>query len=678
MTGSFREIDGGVELVLGAETLRVQAWGRDAIRVQGAIDGAFAPVPDALVADRPGAAVVESGPNEARVMAGGLVAVLTAGGHLSFRRAGGRSPLLSEPVVDPLMGSQNELGRAYRRLDGGDYAVTVTFEAHHDERLYGLGQHANGRLDLKGCVIELEHRNAEIAIPALLSSRGYGMFWNLPSLGRVELAANHTRWVADRAAQIDYFVYAGDRPGDILASYYELTGQPRPLPAWTTGFWQSRTRYVSQDELMGVAREHWRRNLPLSVILVDYFHSEHFGDWTWRADDWPDPVGMIRELAEHGCRLMVSVWPHLNPRSPNAARFRDAGWLVRWRDGTPATFRFADLDAKDGTDLYLYDATNPDARAAIWSAVKASYIDLGARAIWVDACEPELTADALHRRYVEAQFHRGPGETVAGLFPLLATQAMRDGLDAQGDDDAVLMVRSGWAGSQRLGAIVWSGDTLSSWGSLHDQVKAGLGMMLSGVPWWNSDIGGFIGGDIADDDFRELLVRWFQYGAFCPVMRLHGLRGTTFSEDDFTASGDANEVWSFGERAYGILRGLLFFRERLRPYLDAQLAAAVSGPPPMRPLWFDDPSDEEAFAVEDQFLVGPDLVVAPVLEPGATSRRLYLPRGSRWRDPWTGAVHDGGAWITVDAPLEQVPFLVRVDGMIDIDRTWFDVPAGVG
>lgn len=674
----------GVRLTLGREVLLVEAWGRDMIRVQAAIDGRFAPVEDALVVRTPARADVRRVDGGAEVRSGGILARVSAEGHLAFHRDGVAEPFLREPVGHPIMGSQNPKGRTFRRLadagsDPGEpgFAVTATFEAAPGERRYGLGQQPVGRLDLSGHIIDLAQKNAVVCIPVLISSRGYGFLWNTPAAGRVELGTDRTRWHAARTAQMDYFVYAGDTPAAVLARYYDLTGMPRALPSWVTGFWQSRTRYTSQAQLMDVAREHWRRGLPLDVMLVDFFHSTRFGDWDWRADDWPDPAGMMRELAEHGCRTIVSVWPHLNPRSANTARFRDEGWLVRWADGSPATFRFADLDAKDGEDLYLYDATHPGARAEQWRQVRHTYLDAGADAFWVDACEPELTAPEDGDRQELARFHRGRGDAVGNLYPFLATAAFREGLDAAGRPDAVLMVRSAWAGSQRLGAIVWSGDTLSAWPVLAAQVRAGLNMMASGIPWWNSDIGGFVGADNADEGFRELLVRWFQVGALSPVMRLHGLRGLEFSEDDFTASGDANELWSFGERVYGILRGFLFFRRRLRPYVERTFAETVAaGTPPMRPFWFAYPEQPGLADVEDAYLFGPDLLVAPVTEPGAASRPVRLPAGARWTDPWTGVTHDGGTTIALPTPLDRMPILVRDGSDLRIDAGWFTPAEG--
>jgi alpha-D-xyloside xylohydrolase len=237
------------------------------------------------------------------------------------------------------------------------------------------------------------------------------------------------------------------------------------------------------------------------------------------------------------------------------------------------------------------------------------------------------------------------------------------------------MPRSAWAGSQRLGAIIWSGDTLSAWPVLSAQVKAGLNMMASGIPWWNSDIGGFVGGDNGDEGFRELLIRWFQFGALSPVMRLHGLRGLEYSEDDFTASGAENELWSFGERVYGILRGFLFFRRRLQPYVEETFVATVEqGLPPMRPLWFAYPDQPDLAPVADQYLFGPDLLVAPVTEPGAMTRPVRLPAGENWIDPWTGTQHPGGTTIQLATPLDRMPVLVRSGSDLTIDAGWFAPP----
>lgn len=228
-------------------------------------------------------------------------------------------------------------------------------------------------------------------------------------------------------------------------------------------------------------------------------------------------------------------------------------------------------------------------------------------------------------------------------------------------EEIITLCRSAWAGSQRYGAAVWSGDIPSTFEALRAQVCAGLNIGLSGVPWWTTDIGGFFDGDVNSPYFRELIVRWFQYGVFCPLFRLHGYRLPKTPE-----SGGPNEVWAFGDEAYAIIRELLFLRERLRPYIMEQMHLAhQKGIAPMRPLFFDFHEDEGCFAVEDQFMFGPDLLVAPVLYEGARHRQVYLPDGTTWTDVWTHQTFEGAQWITASAPLERIPLYLR-EGANDV------------
>jgi alpha-D-xyloside xylohydrolase len=231
-------------------------------------------------------------------------------------------------------------------------------------------------------------------------------------------------------------------------------------------------------------------------------------------------------------------------------------------------------------------------------------------------------------------------------------------------------VRSAWAGSQRYGAALWSGDIPADFGALQAQIRAGLNTALSGLPWWTTDIGGFHGGDPGDPVFRELIVRWFQYGAFCPLFRLHGFREprVPFSVDQ---TGGPNEVWSFGPEAYACIRGMLLLRERLRPYVMEQMQVAhAEGLPPMRPVFVDFPGDPLAWEAHDEFMFGPQLLVAPVTQYRARERRVYLPAGSRWADAWTGDEFDGGASVAAPAPLDRIPVFLRDGARLPI------VPSG--
>jgi alpha-D-xyloside xylohydrolase len=245
---------------------------------------------------------------------------------------------------------------------------------------------------------------------------------------------------------------------------------------------------------------------------------------------------------------------------------------------------------------------------------------------------------------------------------------------AEGETAPVMLIRSAWAGSQRFGALLWSGDVPTTWASLANQVVSALNVGLSGISWWNSDVGGFHGGHVEDPDYRELLVRWFQFSVFCPVLRLHGDREPRIERDaevnvgpDMT--GGPNEVWSYGPEVQAVLTDQLALRERVRPYLHAQMAhASATGVPPVRALFLEFPDDPRCWEVADQFLLGPDVLVAPVLAAGLREREVYLPAGADWVDAWDGTEHAGGQTVVVAAPLDRIPVLVRRGSGVVLDR----------
>ncbi|QUQ65961.1 glycoside hydrolase family 31 protein [Kutzneria sp. CA-103260] len=633
--------------------LCAQPWGADSIRVRVGRK--------AIVPDIPGA--LELTPAEVPAVA--TETSLTVGrlrldvidGLLRFSKDG--EELLAEQPghfawPGPRLFAPN--GDGYHRLE-------QRFRAYPGEKVFGLGQHQHGRLDQKGMVLDLVQRNAEVSIPFALSSRGYGLLWNLPAIGRVEFAENGTRWVADSARQIDYWVTTGDTPADILSHYADATGHAPALPHWATGFWQSKLRYRNQDELLAVAREHRDRGLPLSVIVADYFHWTHLGDWRFDPAEWPDPAAMVKELDGMGVKLMVSVWPSVNPLSENYEHMRDNGFLVGAEQGLPLHQTFPDKgfgEHKHG--VAFYDATDPAAREFVWSRLKAGYYDHGIRVWWLDACEPEIFPE----QFGNLRFAAGPGREVANLYPREHVRGLHEHMTAEGEDDSVSLVRSAWAGSQRFGAALWSGDIPATFAALGKQIRAGLNVAVSGIPWWTTDIGGFHGGDPASAEYRELMIRWFQYGVFCPLFRLHGHREPRIG---FGAghSGGPNEVWSYGAEAYEIIADQLRLRERLRGYIGEQLAeTARTGIPLLRPLFVDYPDDPSAWTVEDQFLFGPDLLVAPVTELGARSRPVRLPAGTAWIDVATGMEHAGGETVEVQAPLARIPVFRRAGSTLHL------------
>ena len=679
--GSFHAVaSGGLEWRNAEQFVRIEAWGPDSIRVRSGVGRLLSELPGALLepdrAAHPepdvelpppssiirspeaaiGAATGVTGP-AAVLRHGALRVQVTPAGVVGFARADGAELLAEKPAHFWWPGA-----RHFDPLGNGRYRIEQHFKAYEGERLYGLGQHQHGLLDQKGAVIDLVQRNTEVSIPFLLSSRGYGMLWNNPAVGAVELAGNGTRWTAHQARQIDYWLTVADTPAQILSRYADATGHTPDLPGWASGFWQSKLRYRTQEELLSVAREYQRRGLPLSVIVADFFHWTALGNWSFDPADWPDPKQMVAELDAMGVKMMVSVWPSVNPVSENWDELSEGGLLIGTQSGPATHSLWIDKPSGVPTPVAFYDATNPAARAFVWDTVARNYGPHGISAFWLDACEPEIVP--LH--HANLSFWAGNGAEVANMYPREHARAFFEGAAAAGGEVSVSLCRSAWAGSQRYGAALWSGDIGVDFPALRRQIAAGLNTAISGLPWWCSDIGGFHGGDPDDPGYQEVIIRWFQFGALSPIFRMHGDREprTALGRE---VTGGPNEVWSYGRQAYEIMTGYLALRERLRPYLHAQMAtAAARGLPPMRALFLEFPQDPVCWTIADQYLLGPDLLVAPVLEAGATSREVYLPAGALWRDAWTGESLCGGQAHRCPAPLEHIPLFLRDGAQLPI------------
>jgi alpha-D-xyloside xylohydrolase len=540
--------------------------------------------------------------------------------------------------------------RQYKSRGSDRFELMLTFEAEKTEHLYGMGEYPNDCLDLKGCVLELAQKNTQISIPFLLSTKGYGFIWNNPAIGRADLSMTHTSFSAKYAKQIDYFIFTEETPAALVRHYSSLTGKSPVMPSFATGLWQSKLRYSSQEELLSVAREYKRRNLPISVIVADFFHWPNTGDWKFDPKHWPDPEGMVKELDSMGIKLLVSVWPTVGAESENYATMLRKNYLIRSEQGVNASLSFLDY-------LSYVDVTSPDARQFMWDKVKKNYWDKGIRMFWLDEAEPEI--DPLD--YENVRYNIGNGLEVSSIYPFEFARAIYEGQKAAGQKEIINLVRCGWIGSQRFGTALWSGDIYGDFETLRRQVKAGLNISLCGIPWWNTDIGGFFKSKDTPEQFPEVLVRWFQYGTFCPVMRMHGNRQPMIPiPGSIVGTGQPNEVWSYGEQTLGIMTRYLKIRESLRPYIQKHMEiASEEGIPMMRPLFFDFPNDQACYTVEDQFMFGPDLLVAPVLEYQANSRKVYLPAGSDWKDALTGKNYKGGQVIDCQITIDNIPVFCR-------------------
>lgn len=544
-----------------------------------------------------------------------------------------------------------------------DYTLTARFEAFDDEKIFGMGQYQEKNLNKKGSILELAHRNSQASVPFMVSSRGYGFLWNNPAIGTAVFGMNKTEWSAKSTKKLDYFITAGDTPAEIEKQYSMATGRTPMMPEYGMGYWQCKLRYRNQEELLAVAREHKKRGLPMDAIVVDFFHWTRQGEFKFEPRDWPDPDAMVKELKDMGIETVVSVWPTIDEQSENFGEMAQKGYLVTADRGNSNHMTWM------GNTVF-YDATHPGAQKFVWEKCKENYYKKGIRCFWLDEAEPEYGPyDFDNYRYYE-----GTALQCTNRYPVGYAKGFYEGLQKEGETEIMSLVRCAWAGSQKYGVLTWSGDISSTFRAMREQLQAGLNMGMAGIPWWTSDIGGFLGGDIHDEDFKELLVRWFAWGAFCPVFRMHGERSPWYErEQEYIngvrqlTSGQDNEVWSFGEDNYKILSRYLFIRERLRPYIrDCMKEASKSGAPVMRPLFFDFPEDALCWETEDAYMFGPDLLVAPVMEKGVRERSVYLPAGCKWTDAYTKKEYEGGQSVKVPAPLEIIPVMIREGKQYDI------------
>lgn len=650
-----------------AEELWIEPWGKNAVRVR-ATKNAQMPLDDWALLPK-SENDLEEGEKEIRICvteAGGelingkLKVFLTQGGKITIQNQNGKV-LLEEywrnrrDVTDSKCSAIEVEAREFRPNVGGDYHLTMRLESQDkNEKIYGMGQYQQPYLNLKGSDLELAHRNSQASVPFAVSSLGYGILWNNPGIGRAVFGTNIMSFESYATKVLDYWFVAGDTPAEIEEGYAAVTGTVPMMPEYGLGFWQCKLRYQTQEELLEVVREYKRRKLPLDVIVIDFFHWPRQGEWKFDPVYWPDPDAMVKELQELGVELMVSIWPTVDRQSENYEEMLEKGYLIRTERGFRTGLNF------EGATIH-YDATNPNAREYVWDKVKQNYYKKGIKIFWLDEAEPEYTAyDFDNYRY-----YRGTDLEIGNIYPVEYARTFYEGMEKEGQKNIVNLLRCAWAGSQKFGTLVWSGDIASSFSSMKNQLAAGLNMGLAGIPWWTTDIGGFHGGNPNDPQFRELFVRWFQWGAFCPVMRLHGDReprqpqyGTTGGAT--CCSGAANEVWSYGEDVYKICKKYMEMREQMRAYTRRLMAeASEKGTPVMRTLFYEFPEDPYCWEVEDIYMYGDKLLVAPILESGAERRNIYLPAGYSWQDCETKVIYEGGQRVEIPVSMETMPVFLK-------------------
>lgn len=641
------------------EVVEICPWGANSLRVQSSLMDQI-PEGDAALKLPEYAAdkiphIVISDERHASIQNGNIIAELFVQEwgnalQITFRNQEGK--ILLREVSNG--GALARKARKFQSLSGSNYKLTVSFESDPVEKIYGMGQYQQEIFDLKGCNLELAHRNSQASIPFYVSSLGYGFLWHNAAIGEVHFGKNTTEWVANSTKKMDYWITAGDTPAQIEEQFASCTGTVPMMPEYGLGFWQCKLRYYNQEQVLQVAREYKRRNIPIDVLVIDYYHWPRCGDWRFDEEYFPDPKAMVQELHDMGIETMVSIWPQVEWRSENFEEMKQQGLLVKSKSGVDVQMTF------HGNNVFM-DATNPRTRKYVWEKCRKNYADYGIKTFWLDEAEPEFT----NYNYELYSYHAGEVSEVGNMYPREYSRLFYEGQKSIGQTDIVNLVRCAWVGSQNYGALVWSGDIWSSYEDFRKQICAGLHMGLCGIPWWTTDIGGFHGGNVESDDFKELLIRWFQFGTFCPVMRLHGLRLP--GQEIIDKSGEVrewtgadNEVWSYGEEAYRIMVKFTQIRELMRDYTRSLMQEAhLSGTPVMRTLFYEFPEDLACWDIMDEYMYGADILVAPICYEHAQAREVYLPQGAAWTHAGTGEVYEGGKKYTISAPIDTLPIFLK-------------------
>ncbi len=552
-------------------------------------------------------------------------------------RAGTLSFMTAEGIS--LLHERGNLSRTYAHSEAtGLLHIEDRFNPDSTEALYGLGQHQNGMFNYRGGTVELGQNNTDVAIPLVVSSKGYAILWNTASLStfdnRFPLELNLESMAAP---QIDYYVLYGPQLDSIIHLYRSLTGHVPLFPEWAYGFFQSKDRYKTQAEILAVADGYRSRLRPIDAIVQDCFWWKQGGQGDPVFNDgYTDVPAELKTLHDEHIHAMISAWAMMDPNSSNFKQMIQKGF--------------------DVPGAHVYDPTNPGARKFFWNEFMGKLFAQGWDAFWLDSSEPEeawpYVGDAILR---DKQLQIGSGLEYTNIFSLEHTGNVQEHWKAANPEKRVfLLTRSAFLGQQRNGATVWSGDVYQSWWALRRQVPAGLNFALSGYPYWTTDIGGYhplVYGQALPPSYQELYARWFEYGAFCPIFRTHGHR-------------DANELWTY-DKVLPALAAVDRLRYRLLPYIYSLAWKVTSEDSTIqRPLVMDFREDPATWDIGDQFLFGPAILVSPVLVEHATSRSVYLPAGAPWTDFWTGEKTQGGATVTAPAPLDRIPLAVRAGSIL--------------
>ena len=555
-------------------------------------------------------------------------------------------------------GIKETIVNAQKIYDQDLYHGRLSLEWQEDEALYGLGQHEEGHLNLRGHRQYVHQANKKIAMPFLISTKGYGLLLDTYSPLIFSDNSFGSYLYTEAVTSLDYYFVHGGSLDATIAGYRHLTGQATMLPKWAFGYMQSYERYETGQELKAIIREYREREIPIDSIVLDWqsWEADHWGQKTFDTSRFDKPSALIHDLHEQNVAFMISIWPNMHKCTPNHQAMLEQGLLLQRSD--------------------LYNAFNKEARDCYWQQAQEGLFTHGVDAWWTDSSEP-FTPAWLSEQRVEPElnlmkFHEIARtyipETHTNAYSIVHGQTIYEGQRSVTNDKRVCnLTRSGYTGQQRLGNILWSGDITAKWSTLKTQIAAGLNLCASGLPYWTLDIGGFFvkrstawywDGDYdlgnLDPEYRHLYTRWFQFATFLPILRAHG-------------TDTRREVWQFGDQGtpyYDALVAFINLRYKLLPYIYS-LAGMVTQQhyTMLRLMAFDYPQDMNVYDLKDQFMLGNAFMVCPITDASG-QRKVYLPQGQPWYHFFNGEKYEGGQTLSVTAPIHQLPIYVPAGAII--------------
>lgn len=586
-----------------------------------------------------------------------------------------------------LLLKEREKGASFTPFnDAGEntWSVHQSFVLDKDEAIYGLGQQQGGKMVQRNLSLHMVQGNTDDYIPFFQSVKGYGVFWDNYSPTNFTDNATGTSFRSEVGEGIDYYFMYGGHADGVIARMRDLTGQAPMFPLWTYGYWQSKERYKSQDELVGVVKKYRDLGVPLDGIIQDW---QYWGNnYLWNAmeflnPEFYNPQKMVDDVHNLKAHLIISIWNSFGPQTKPYRELDKIGALMNFTTWPESGSEKWPPNRDYPSGVRVYDPYNPAARDIFWKYLNAGLLLLGLDGWWMDSSEPDHLG--AKPGDLDQKTWLGSFRKVRNAFPLMTVGGVyqhQRAVPAAAGKRVFILTRSAFAGQQRYGANTWSGDVTASWNTLRNQVSAGLNFSLCGIPYWNSDIGGFFLNrfpkKLNDPEYRELYVRWLEFGAFCPMMRSHG--------------ADApREIYQFGkkgDKVYDAIDKYINLRYRLLPYIYSTSWEVTAGQSSMmRALMMDFAKDKNAWDINDEYLFGRSLLVSPVTRPmyikkvasgrdssnvedfsGVKSKEVYLPQGANWYDFWTGQQFTGGSKINKETPLDIIPLFVKAGSILPI------------